>query len=52
MSQNSSFIFVICLLFFFFFEWVVAILVVSERPAALSVVKLREDVVASHLVPI
>lgn len=43
--------FLLCV-YFFFFEWVVAILVVSERPAAWSVVKLGEDVVASHLVPI
>lgn len=40
-----------CLLSFFF-EWVVAILVVSEHPAVWSVVKLREDMVASHFVSI
>lgn len=50
-SQNSSFIFAMCLLSFFF-EWVVAILAVSEHPAAWSVVKLREDMVASHFVSI
>lgn len=44
--------FLLCVYFGFFFEWVVAILVVSEHPAAWSVVKLRTDVVASHFVSI